>query len=62
MHYDPSMARDEDPEQPWRIHMRPKQPQMIVCLDAGCWSPDQETWQDFLERKGLDPETKLVVD
>lgn len=38
-----------------------RSPSLIVCTDAGCWQPQRETWQEFCTRKGLDPETELVL-
>jgi hypothetical protein len=32
-----------------------------VCTTAGCWQPERETWQEFCVRKGLDPNSRLVI-
>ena len=35
---------------------------LIACTDMGCWFPDQETWLEFLKRKGQPANTTLDID
>ena len=37
-------------------------PGLLVSINLGCWVVDRESWSEFLERKGEDPDTELIWD